>query len=360
MQDLSDTQWRNFRTKVPLVLVAGLAFALVARMIKLVTPMSTKSSLHPIYLYYIATGAVGLWLLHGYAMLFPIAAAVITFLIAHVARGSVWNPLLTWLFTAFVLWTSDWYRGYQFVDLLGYNAGARYDQQRGILNWATHFNMLMCRLISYNVDYYYFCNTTTTTSVKSSSSNNRAYEEHHDRHVHYQRQHRQDFALLPFVSYAFYLPLYIGGPLCSYTAFVSYQMDKPQQEFDTLRKYVYLFSIIHHFRYAWYGVRIIFWYLVLEVSLHYCYINAMNEHGFWRPEFVLHQFYGMPLSNNVQCFILAVGQLAFMYCKFLVIWRMFRWIALVDGVNAPENMVRVCFTCCNYYMLVLCQQLHGD
>ena len=33
--------------------------------------------------------------------------------------------------------------------------------------------------------------------------------------------------------------------------------------------------------------------------------------------------------------------LNFMYTKFLIIWRFFRVMALLDGIDTPENMNRV-------------------
>jgi D-alanyl-lipoteichoic acid acyltransferase DltB (MBOAT superfamily) len=70
--------------------------------------------------------------------------------------------------------------------------------------------------------------------------------------------------------------------------------------------------------------------LGLEIWLHFFYHYAFNESGLW-------------YKRNFSPFeVMATGYwtLNFMYTKFLVIWKFFRTVALLDGIETPENMNR--------------------
>ncbi|GMN62213.1 hypothetical protein TIFTF001_031291 [Ficus carica] len=138
------------------------------------------------------------------------------------------------------------------------------------------------------------------------------------------------FVFSIYLSYLVYAPLYLAGPVVSFNAFAS-QLDVPQNNFS-IRDV------------AWYGVRWIFSLLLMELMTHLFYYNAFAISRAWRH------------LSPLDVFIVGYGVLNFMWLKFFLIWRYFRFCfnasvhtkekdddfaALqICGIEAPENMPR--------------------
>ncbi|CAK7340405.1 unnamed protein product [Dovyalis caffra] len=98
---------------------------------------------------------------------------------------------------------------------------------------------------------------------------------------------KDKFSFSIYLSYLLYAPVYIAGPIISFNAFAS-QLDMPQNN-----------------------------YTVRDVSC-----------GLWK------------LLSPMDIFIIGYGVLNFMWLKFSLIWRYFRFWSLICGIEAPENMPR--------------------
>nr|GMD42326.1 putative membrane-bound O-acyltransferase C24H6.01C isoform X1 [Ipomoea batatas] len=122
------------------------------------------------------------------------------------------------------------------------------------------------------------------------------------------------FSITTYLCYLFYAPLYIAGPIISFNAFAS-QLDTPQKTYR-------LQDVV------WYGFRWVFSLLLMELMTHFSYFNAFAVSGMWR--------YLSPMD----VFIIGYGVLNFMWLKFFLIWRYFRFWSLVNGIEPPENMPR--------------------
>lgn len=68
--------------------------------------------------------------------------------------------------------------------------------------------------------------------------------------------------------------------------------------------------------------------MVLETILHFLYVNAIKETSAWTG-FTPTQFCSLGFYN-----------LMVVWLKLLFIWRFFRLVALLDGIDPPENMIR--------------------
>ena len=80
----------------------------------------------------------------------------------------------------------------------------------------------------------------------------------------------------------------------------------------------------------------------LELALHFIYAQGINERIMLK--FSSNNSVDPELWQNLPT-SLEVGMtgyftLNFMYMKFLVVWRMFRVFALIDGIDCPEDMPR--------------------
>lgn len=66
----------------------------------------------------------------------------------------------------------------------------------------------------------------------------------------------------------------------------------------------------------------------MEIILHYIYVGAIARTKAWNNDTPLQQA------------MIALFNLNIMYLKLLIPWRLFRLWAMVDGIDAPENMLR--------------------
>ncbi|VAH14198.1 unnamed protein product [Triticum turgidum subsp. durum] len=82
-----------------------------------------------------------------------------------------------------------------------------------------------------------------------------------------------------------------------------------------------------------YGVRWILNFLLIEVMTHFFHYNAFVVSRLWRQ------------LTPFEIFIISYGVLIFMWLKFFLIWRYFRFWSLVGGVETPENMPRCINNC---------------
>ncbi|KYQ90287.1 membrane bound O-acyl transferase family protein [Tieghemostelium lacteum] len=303
-QDLSDTQYRVWRENFPLLSIGLLLFVSISNLIK-----NTFSDAYKRIIYYNLMSLGFLIYAHGAAIIIVLSIAMINFGISRVFAKSRALPMVTWTFNLFILWTSYIYDGYKFSDTVGWLIGqpwANYlDSWQGILHWQTYFKVSMLRFISYNNDYYWMSIKRPVVDLKGKNPYFQAQEKH---------QPPEHYSLLHYLSYSFYIPLYIAGPIASFNAFIS-QIYQPQTTYS-------LRDLVKG------SIKILLVFLGLEIWLHYLYYYSFDRSDIWMtfkgPEVALTGF----LVLN------------FMYLKFLIIWRVFRLSALFDGIDTPENMNR--------------------
>jgi D-alanyl-lipoteichoic acid acyltransferase DltB (MBOAT superfamily) len=256
--------------------------------------------------------------MYNLAAIFPIIVVLINFLICRFFKGSKWNTVLTWTINLIILFSSKYYRGYRFEEILGKNY-AMLDSYRGVTRWETYFNVMFCRLISFNMDY-----RDSILDKGGKEQSKPEWDEYRTR-TSTQLDSSRDYGFISYLSYVFYVPLLIAGPVMSYNAFYSYVTHRPQQEVSL----------------AWYTARVFIYAILLDASLHFFFTNGFNNMRFWKkgenspfgnPQ-ITDQLYTFTPAETAATGVLTV---VYMYVKFYVIWRFFRMWALWDGVNPPE------------------------
>ncbi|KAL0487351.1 11 TM domain-containing transmembrane protein [Acrasis kona] len=323
--DKTDPQWRSLRGSLFILLIAGTLSSIISYLIR---TNLCKSSKTPIIAYNTIFSLLFLCYLHKQFVIFPILVALINFSIAKTFRASRLTVPLTWLLNLTVLFSSDYFGGYSF----GYILGPEFDfldSDRGPIQWSVCFNISMCRLISFNVDYYqalksHAANMLLPSDVVApddSSSKTSKWSENRQRQES-RLDPFKDYTLLGFLGYVFYAPLYIGGPVTGYNSYISYVKYKTQEEVNRSSKIrMTIMAIIYA--------------ICLDFGLHFLYSVGLNEKNLWNsPSFEM-------TSTEVAC--TGAVTLIFMYMKFLIIWRLFRLWALWEGVNPPENMTNCIF-----------------
>eukprot|EP01095_Lingulamoeba_sp_RSL-Kostka_P015334 TRINITY_DN7011_c0_g1_i1.p1 TRINITY_DN7011_c0_g1~~TRINITY_DN7011_c0_g1_i1.p1 ORF type:complete len:559 (+),score=55.03 TRINITY_DN7011_c0_g1_i1:33-1709(+) len=321
--DLSDHQWRNWRRNLPLLSMAMISIVTLNYIVKRVLIKNQNDDSKKLdhltsnsyfnfnqlknqdlqVLYWTIVIFIFFFVIHKFTFLYLIIISIISFSISFIFKGSNLNPILTWLFNLSILITSHYYSGYRLFSYIGFDW---IDEDRGMLDWDTYFKMGMLKLISYNMDYYWFCNNQTVQLSKKKMSD-------YTKRVITPLPH-QCYSFKYFFLYIFYVPLYLAGPITSFNAFISY-IAIPQKEYSPkqiLIKFIWIIIVTIGF----------------EFMLHFNYLYTYNITGLW--------------INYTPRNILLIGMwsMMFLYLKLLCIWRFFRVIALMDGVDTPENMLR--------------------
>ena len=88
---------------------------------------------------------------------------------------------------------------------------------------------------------------------------------------------------------------------------------------------------------ARYAGRLLLALFLLELLTHSIYANATSRFHLWDR---LSAEQSERLFNGLGMAAFAFYKLIFLWLKFVVIWRVARLIALLDGVDPPENMLR--------------------
>ena len=117
------------------------------------------------------------------------------------------------------------------------------------------------------------------------------------------------------MAYAIYAPLYIAGPIFTFNDYIS-QSSYPSHTIESKRTLKY-------------GIRFLLTLLCMEVVLHFDYCVAISKAN---PDWSKY--------TPIQLSLLSYFNLHILWLKLLIPWRLFRLWALIDGIDAPENMVR--------------------
>ncbi|XP_039144514.1 membrane-bound O-acyltransferase gup1-like isoform X5 [Dioscorea cayenensis subsp. rotundata] len=220
------------------------------------------------------------------------------FLVKIFARTKYFVYML-WIFNIAILLLNRVYEGYSFT-LFGANL-AFLDSYRGTFRWHICFNLVILRMISFGLDYHWFSDQDSRFDQKERSVPIDKYS----------------FNI--YLSYLIYAPLYIAGPITSFNAFAM-QLDIPQKNHSVGQI-------------AWYGVRWAISLFLMEILTHFFYYNSYASSDIWKN------------LSPLEIFIIGYGVINFMWLKFSLIWRFFRFWSLIGGVETPENMPRCVNDC---------------
>ncbi|XP_010276194.1 PREDICTED: putative membrane-bound O-acyltransferase C24H6.01c isoform X2 [Nelumbo nucifera] len=314
LNDLSDAQWRNFRGNLPVLTVVMAIFTMVANTLKMKCSLKERG----MSIIWLFISLCYLSYLHGACIIFILSIASVNFLLVKIFAQYKYFLFVLWSFNISFLLCNRIYEGYPFF-IFG-RRWAFLDNYRGTFRWHICFNFVVLRMISFGYDYYRAC---------------RDY--HFDEEKHIQRCHIcssgkacyfllqerrlpiKKFSFSVYMCYLVYAPLYIAGPIISFNAFAS-QLDMPQKNVSVGQM-------------AWYGLRWVLSLFLMEVMTHFFYYNAFSISGLWKQ------------LSPLEVFIIGYGVLNFMWLKFFLIWRYFRFWSLTAGIEAPENMPKCINNC---------------
>ncbi|XP_068658953.1 membrane-bound O-acyltransferase gup1 isoform X2 [Aristolochia californica] len=296
LNDMSDAQWRNFRGNLVVLTAVFGIFSLVANTARTLYRLKGRG----MSIVWLLISLSYLAYLHGACVIFILSISSVNFFLVKMFVRSPYFSAILWMFNILVLLVNRIYEGYSF-SFFG-QSWASLDNYRGTFRWHICFNFVILRMISFGCDYQW-AHQVSHFNEKDKPANS-------DR-----------FSFTMYLCYLVFAPLYIAGPIISFEVF-ALQLEMPQNKYSVIKI-------------AWYGVRWLLSLLLMELMTHLFYYNAFAISGFW-----------IQLSPW-EVFIIGYGVLMFMWLKFFLIWRYFRFWSLIAGIDVPENMPRCINNCHN-------------
>lgn len=258
-------------------------------------------------------------------------------------------PTITWIFNIGILFANELSNGYPLGKLAdtilpwstldevpsekahSENWGSVLDNYGGLIpRWEIQFNITVLRLISFNLDYYWSSSRAGggALEVRSTSLlNSRQTEADFNKKkqldiANLSERDRvavpakpQDYSFRNYLAYTLYAPLYLAGPIVTFNDYIS-QVRYKAQSITVIRTILY-------------GIRFLICLLIMEVIIHFAYAIAISKA---QPAWEVY--------TPFQLSMLGYFNLNHIWLKLLLLFRFFRFWALIDGIDPPENMVR--------------------
>ncbi|KAK9819787.1 hypothetical protein WJX72_002349 [[Myrmecia] bisecta] len=313
--DLSDIQWRTFREGLPLSTLVFAAFARLSLLVHRFKPSARGS-------FYVVAGLAFSAYLHQACVIFTLALLLGNFVLARLCAGRRFGPAAIWTANCLALLLVRWQDGFSFAAVS--SRIAFLDSYRGPLRWHIGFNMLSLRMISFAMDLHWAHTGRKPGSRPAVSARGESVRVDDAKARQETSLALHHYSLAAYLAYVLYPPLYIAGPTMTFNSFAS-QLRHPK--------------VIPHGQVACYALRCLAALLLLEGLTRTLYFNAVAKSGAWRLELLNS---GTATFGPTEIAMTGFWVLAFMWLKFLVTWRFFRLWGLMDGIEAPENMLR-CF-----------------
>lgn len=327
--DVSDHQWRSFRNNLPLAIIFFSLYLLISYLGKLFTRRHLRDTLNEKLRFQTLLSVGGLFLLHGFNMFKILFLLLINFTVGKLVGGRKGPlPMLcTWIVALGMLLFLEFFTASECTSLpsIAFIDRFLFRWWRGVFSrWHVTFNITILRCISFNLDWHWnrapLPNSTSPLSHQETCSHCANRDANNKNSWECPRFRIQQappdeyFNWQAYLAYCLYLPLYLAGPIITFNDFI-HQVD-------------HLLTSKRSRALLWYGFRWICVMLLMEGLSHYFYVVAIKTAQAW---------------NNfepVDFVILAYLNLKMVWLKLLLIWRFFRLIAWVDGVETIENMER--------------------
>jgi D-alanyl-lipoteichoic acid acyltransferase DltB (MBOAT superfamily) len=363
-QDISDFQYRTFRSNLPFMIGLLTVHPLLRRAWNAVFSVpSTTNATSRVTGPEAADARLGqrisfdytfallfLVILHGFS---AIKVVTILYLNYRIATGVPKRhvPVATWVFNIGTLFANEVFGGYRFhdiatlfsstpkLDMLSDQAalirfGDWLDSYGGLMaRWEVLFNITILRLISFNLDYYWSLDRRSGSPIEVPHSPPSFTRQDREMRTNTPKKKQldpanlserdrvtipaapSDYSFRNYLAYAIYAPLYLTGPILTFN--------------DYIAQARYRSSSIETSRTIRYALRFALVLLAMEVILHYDYVGAISKAN---PDWSSY--------TPAQLSLLSYFNLHLIWLKLLIPWRLFRLWALLDGVDPPENMIR--------------------
>jgi len=276
-------------------------------------PDQPNQSYNLLLVFYVIHGLGFLYVTHANTIFYVLLVLAIFYWISTL-KGSVYNPILSWVFALLVLVTCELYSGYKISPWLvseDHWLAQFLDANRGDLRWHVYYRITMLKALSFNLDKYWAYNNAPVFQTNNDFVRRNV--------IHLPFSY---YTLQSFFVYTSYTPLYIAGPIVSFNNFVTQLVNPiPGARKEAVKNIIWTTFLV----------------ILLDVLMHYSCLYAISVSYAWER-----------FNEPWQVGWVGFWSMQFMYMKYLVIWRYFRTVSLVDGVVPPENMPRCMHNNCTF------------
>ncbi|KAJ5495846.1 Glycerol uptake protein 1 [Penicillium diatomitis] len=339
--DNSDAQYAGFRDNFPYLLLLVISHPILRRAYQrfVATPKTdhrtarspsaaADAQLDQRMRFDFAFGLVFITALHGISALKILSILYLNYKIGTSLPRS-YVPAATWTFNICILFANELCRGYSLevlATIISPGPDSSSDKHTGLVQWAKAldnlggimprwevlFKVTILRLISFNMDHHWSLQYPATNALEKKQLDPANLS---DRDRVKIPPEASAFSFRNYIAYVLYSPLFLAGPIMTFNDYVSQQRYKAPSLTGT--------------RTLLYGIRFLLTLLCMELILHYIYAVAISKSS---PNW--------SLFTPGQLSMLAFFNLHIIWLKLLIPWRFFRFWALLDGIDPPENMVR--------------------
>lgn len=326
--DIKDSQYHFFRQQLPFLTLVLILYLSCTKLIQ----YTSSNNIMIRMIWQLLFNTVFMFYLNGYFIIFMYTISLINYSFTRLCaykQYSILCPICTWVFNIIILLLNEQYRGYRFMFD---SAPELYFGVTGT-SWYVLYNLTVLRMISYNMDYYW---ATQHKKYYDVSGNEVTYDVHklkcdiciqpkHQCLYMREKQHLQssEYNILAYYSYLYYVPLYFAGPILSYNSYYS-QCKISQNNCSNKQILIYTMRLLSNI-------------LLLELMLHYMYVFVLSA----STDSIHRDSY-----TNAMTFYWLLKTI---WMKFMIIWKYFYLISLIDGIETYENM-RKCMS--NHYSVI--------
>ena len=361
--DLTDEQFYLFRKYLFLQIIASIIFLICSYIVKqLIIIKSIKSQLQQsnfmCFFYFIISFCFEIYI-YGIQFIFVLIILIFNYFVAKFICSNVLfdnrsiKILFIWIYNLyicyFILQNSDIFT---FNNIFTNKFGFIDNLIIKKIDFKYCYRFMFLKIISFEMDKNYY-HKQNIINIYNSQFN-----------INYLNINN-DYNLLNYLSYMFYLPLHIVGPIISFHDWLS------QIKSNLINKNPYkknngdISPLTFNYKFI-YFLRLIFCFFINEIILHFCYTHCMSHYGYpiKNSLYKYIENFNSPIANlkslgsiisiheniinDIESYI--IGLICFIYLhlnniwlKFLLIWRFARFISLLDNIYTIENIQR-CMT----------------
>lgn len=300
--DNLDLQYSFFRDNALLIIAIVTGHQVLRRALLFFQLFQKRTSFDFIY------GIGFVFAMHGFNIVKIALHVTIMYSIGKFApdyRVALWGTWIYGISSLFInekFWNTPW--GINIIDTGFHGIIAR---------WDVFYNVALLRMMSFNLD---FIEKKFSDPVIGRHEKIDSLDVLDDRERLEAPLPISDYSIIHYIAYLTYAPLFIVGPIITFNDYL-YQAN-----------YVVLPSVQDAKRIAMYFLRLVFCALTMEFLLHYMYVVAVSKTHAWDGD------------SPFQISMFGLFSLNIIWLKLLIPWRLFRFWALLDGIDPPENMIR--------------------
>ncbi|CAK83649.1 unnamed protein product (macronuclear) [Paramecium tetraurelia] len=323
MKDTSDHQWNAYQQNLQTILLFQFFCLLGSFLIKKIS--NNQTQLKNLQYFNITIGLIFSFVAMSFGVIFQFAVLMIFYILQKYLINFKYFVLSLWAFVMVFLYLNETLNGFNqkmispHLEILD-----QIQEEQQQIQWHRLFNLVLLRIISFSLDHYWAVQETREYYIQSNLEIK--LNQYHPRLLDKSIETQQSKTRI-------YLNTIFLGTLHTYIILLYLLQD--------LRLHLMHSTLNQNREVIYYVLRVyVLNLLTFEIFLHICYPNAISnikENAHIWQSLSFYDFHVMSFVN-----------LIFIWYKFMIIWRISRAWALIDGIEVPENMSRCIYNNYNF------------